>query len=276
MSITQITQEKISTLRRKSTTSAPTRPGDHNYKAGDVKHLFIAPLLDPQDSVVQEVNRIVEEANGELASANSAIGGKVDKTTTINGHSLSANVTLTPADLGLSAAYNYKGSVADYDSLPSSGLSAGDVYNVVAAHGNYPKGTNYAWNGSAWDPLGGEFDTSDLQVKTGWAHDTSATSISYTMDDNKVKAFGASGITSITLSLPSSVSIGYMSMVCVKHGATPPTYTFVNNTGKTLVFVQYGVKVNEYVPSPNTKVRFMPSCVDGETIEMLILEISNE
>lgn len=56
----------------------------------------------------------------------------------------------------VSGAYVYKGSVT-YANLPSAGMSAGDVYNVTDAHGNYPAGTNYAWTGSEWDPLGGEF-----------------------------------------------------------------------------------------------------------------------
>lgn len=44
--------------------------------------------------------------------------------------------------------YKYKGSVATVSALPSSGQTAGDVYNVEAT------GMNYAWNGSEWDALG--------------------------------------------------------------------------------------------------------------------------
>ena len=48
-------------------------------------------------------------------------------------------------------AYIYKGSVATVSDLPSSGVTAGWVYNVEAS------GMNYAWNGSAWDALGETF-----------------------------------------------------------------------------------------------------------------------
>lgn len=48
----------------------------------------------------------------------------------------------------LANVYKYQGSVATFDALPSSGLTAGDVYNVEA------DGMNYAWNGTAWDNLG--------------------------------------------------------------------------------------------------------------------------
>lgn len=43
--------------------------------------------------------------------------------------------------------YKYKGSVADYSSLPSSATS-GDVYNTEDT------GMNYAWTSSGWDSLG--------------------------------------------------------------------------------------------------------------------------
>lgn len=52
----------------------------------------------------------------------------------------------------LSSVYKYKGSVASETDLPASGKASGDVYNVEDT------GMNYAWDGTAWDPLGGSFD----------------------------------------------------------------------------------------------------------------------
>ena len=60
----------------------------------------------------------------------------------------------------LGAALKYKGSKPTYEDLPTTGNEDGDVWNVIAAHGDYPAGTNYAWTGSEWDPLGGAIDTS--------------------------------------------------------------------------------------------------------------------
>ena len=57
---------------------------------------------------------------------------------------------------GLGTVLNYKGSVATYANLPAN-PSAGDVYNVEAAYGDYPAGTNWAYSGTAWDALGGAF-----------------------------------------------------------------------------------------------------------------------
>lgn len=51
----------------------------------------------------------------------------------------------------IAGVYNYKGSVATYDALPTTDLASGDVYNVES------NGMNYAWTGTAWDDLGGSF-----------------------------------------------------------------------------------------------------------------------
>lgn len=71
------------------------------------------------------------------------------------------------ADLG--SALTYKGSVATYDALPKEGQAKGDTYNVEAAFEisgkKYPEGTNVAWDGTKWDPLGGVVDLSNLATK---------------------------------------------------------------------------------------------------------------
>lgn len=56
----------------------------------------------------------------------------------------------------ITAMYRYKGSVASYDNLPTSGQIIGDVYDV----GN---GMNYAWNGEKWDGLGQVFTIDAIQ-----------------------------------------------------------------------------------------------------------------
>ena len=58
----------------------------------------------------------------------------------------------------VSSALKYKGSCT-YAELPKS-PAQGDVYNVTDKHDNIPAGTNYAWNGEAWDPLAGAVDLS--------------------------------------------------------------------------------------------------------------------
>lgn len=74
--------------------------------------------------------------------------------------------------------YKVKGTKATYANLPSTGNVAGDVWNVTAAYGNYPAGTNWVWTGSEWDALGGAIDlsgyvlSSDLTTITNAEIDT--------------------------------------------------------------------------------------------------------
>lgn len=56
----------------------------------------------------------------------------------------------------LTNMYKFKGSVATYANLPSTGQTAGDVYDVQA------DGANYAWTGSAWDSLGQIFSITSI------------------------------------------------------------------------------------------------------------------
>lgn len=66
----------------------------------------------------------------------------------------------------LASAVTYRGTVATYAELPSSGQSTGDMWNVSA------DGMNYVWSGSAWDAqaptvdLSGLVESSDVTIVT--------------------------------------------------------------------------------------------------------------
>lgn len=62
-----------------------------------------------------------------------------------------------------SKAYKYKGSDTYANIAAKENPAVGDVWNSTTANGVYPKGTNYAWNGTEWDALGGEVDLSAYQ-----------------------------------------------------------------------------------------------------------------
>lgn len=62
-----------------------------------------------------------------------------------------------------SKAYKYKGSDTYANISAIQDAEVGDVWNSTTANGVYPKGTNYAWNGTEWDALGGEVDLSAYQ-----------------------------------------------------------------------------------------------------------------
>lgn len=66
----------------------------------------------------------------------------------------------------VASALDYKGTKDTYEELPSEGNKKGDVWNVVAAHETTLAGTNYAWDGTQWDPLGGTIDLSGYYTKS--------------------------------------------------------------------------------------------------------------
>lgn len=63
----------------------------------------------------------------------------------------------------ITAVYRYKGSKETFAEVEAiTEKEVGDVYNVVQADptNGVAAGTNVAWTGTEWDPLGGTFDIS--------------------------------------------------------------------------------------------------------------------
>ena len=81
----------------------------------------------------------------------------------------------TSVSNAIASVYKVKGSVASYDLLPASGQVVGDVYNVIAAYSTYPAGTNFVWNGTEWDALGGTIDLSPYLYISAFTAYTAAT-----------------------------------------------------------------------------------------------------
>jgi len=112
-----------------------------------------------------------------------SVNGKVITFTTHGENGTTSTSTLTLTDLAttddvqtaistaLGSVYVYKGSCA-YSELPTSGNKKGDTWNVTDEHGGYPAGTNYAWDGEKWDPLGG--DVSNFKTKQSAVADPTA------------------------------------------------------------------------------------------------------
>lgn len=69
----------------------------------------------------------------------------------------------------VSSVYKYKGSKDTYASLPATGNTVGDVWNVVDKNGQ-----NFAWTGSAWDALGETIDLSGYMKSDALQEITSA------------------------------------------------------------------------------------------------------
>ncbi len=104
---------------------------------------------------VNVLEKVKFQGSGQTTASELSIGTDKSVTIDLSQYALKDN---------LANAYIYKGSVDKLSGLPTSGQTAGDVYNVneefTYDSKKYPAGTNVAWNGSAWDPLGGTVDLS--------------------------------------------------------------------------------------------------------------------
>ena len=97
-----------------------------------------------------------------------AVDGKVS-TLSGNVHTTIANVqtALTQTiNNKVATAYRYKGSCTYAQLTGKTAEFTGEVWNVTDANGNFPAGTNYAWDGKKWDALGGSVDLSPYALKT--------------------------------------------------------------------------------------------------------------
>ena len=105
----------------------------------------------------------------EIASAEARVKQVTDgldsKVNTLSGnvHTTIANVqtalTKTINDK-VAVAYRYAGSCTYAELTGKTAEFVGEVWNVTDANGDFPAGTNYAWDGNKWDALGGSIDLS--------------------------------------------------------------------------------------------------------------------
>lgn len=119
--------------------------------------------------------------NSQTAAASSASAAKSSQTAAATSETnaktalVSCQNIQTQVNAGLqslTSAVKYRGSVASFTALPTSGQSTGDMYNIKAAGGTDANGTairagdNVVWNGSGWDDQAGTVDLSNYYTKS--------------------------------------------------------------------------------------------------------------
>lgn len=123
--------------------------------------------VDKAEGMGLSANDFTDEYKAKVDSI--AEGGQVNviEVVQVNGSALPITAKTVNVDLSayalksdLTAVYRYQGNVATYDALPTEGMVVGDVYNVEE------DGSNYAWNGTAWDDLAGVVDLTGYYTKT--------------------------------------------------------------------------------------------------------------
>ncbi|BBG63123.1 autotransporter outer membrane beta-barrel domain-containing protein [Phascolarctobacterium faecium] len=124
----------------------------------------IVPDSDPV-TVSEWSNWVEYTLKSDLDNTTTDLTEKINTVATdLAGHEADFNNPhkVTAEQLGLTTVYQYKGSVATYADLPTTGQKVGDVWNVETADPDHgiKAGDNVAWDGAQWDILGGNHDLS--------------------------------------------------------------------------------------------------------------------
>ena len=170
-------------LQASNNPNAPeTNPGflnvDNDHNDSVCKQLWVS---ETTGAIYNRFGQIVENSDPATVSSWSewyklATKADIDRTTTdltkkittvannLATHEADFNNPhkVTAEQLGLTTVYQYKGSVATYADLPTTGQKVGDVWNVETADPDHgiKAGDNVAWDGAQWDILGGNHDLS--------------------------------------------------------------------------------------------------------------------
>lgn len=170
-------------LQASNNPNAPeTNPGflnvDNDHNDSVCKQLWVS---ETTGAIYNRFGQIVENSDPATVSSWSewyklATKADIDSTTTALTEKITTvanNLATHEADfnnphkvtaeqLGLTTVYQYKGSVATYADLPTTGQKVGDVWNVETADPDHgiKAGDNVAWDGTQWDILGGNHDLS--------------------------------------------------------------------------------------------------------------------
>ena len=150
---------------------------------------------------------VVTAAETQLSTGETQSQGNVISNIYVDGHKITVDkgvsvYTKSEIDSKISSVYKVKGSVTSYaDLVAISAKTTGDVYNVVQASGTTPAGTNYVWNGSVWDPLGGTVDLSSYSQLSSVTYNGEGVVTGVTLDENGVRltVHRVTGLTGVTV-----------------------------------------------------------------------------
>lgn len=204
-------------LQASNNPNAPeTNPGflnvDNDYNDSVCKQLWVS---ETTGAIYNRFGQIVENSDPATVSSWSewyklATKADIDGTTT----DLTKKITtvannlatheadfsnphkVTAEQLGLTTVYQYKGSVATYADLPTTGQKIGDVYNVETADPDHgiKAGDNVAWDGAQWDILGGNHDLSGYAQLNAANTFTAANTFNSNIVVRTATAAGSAGI----------------------------------------------------------------------------------
>lgn len=169
-------------------TSAAGSANDASHSAGDAYSSEINAASSASTATTQAgiATTKAGEASGYATSAsNSALSASTSATNSqiwaegtdvqvsaLGGEKSSKGWAIRAKEIvdSIGTVLHYKGSVATYADLPTTGQVVGDMWNVLA------DGANYAWDGTGWDALSGIVDLTGYATQT-WVQNQGYTKV---------------------------------------------------------------------------------------------------
>lgn len=243
---------KISTAQ-KAATDASSAYTDTKFTAA--KEYSDSKLTAATETLKQSITDVDEKVD--------ALSGNVHTTIT------NVQTTLTETiNTKITNVYRYKGSCA-YADLPTTGNVTGDVWNVTNANGNFPAGTNYAWDGKKWDALGGSVDLTPYAKTEVVNGQIQTVNQEITKLDSKVGKFSGATVAEFT-SLKQYANDTFATKTALQTAQTDITTAYTNAIGsaKDEVYTSATTFANNKVTAATSTLNQNIQKVDGRVTDL--------
>lgn len=167
-------QSEVVNLSRTFRFSAPSKSALYRFSCKE------APASATIDSVIDDTTthddivEVINETVAAVAKTGKAADVSLNAITGLMATQVQAAIAeIVAKTIALGAAISYEGQVADataLNAIDTTSLRNGAMYNMVAANGNIPAGTNYVWNGTEWDSMVGQIDLTPFLKSTDAAN----------------------------------------------------------------------------------------------------------
>ena len=117
--IEKISAATIAEIKRKSAANLPDRPSERGMKPAEIKHTFYGPIVDPDKSIIAELQRVI----GELNRALDAIEEDTE-------------ITVTSISGGRRVTITFGGKTASFDIL-NGGAGISPTFEVTKIEGGH-------------------------------------------------------------------------------------------------------------------------------------------